>query len=74
MGLFGRKNEEEFDEEEGFSEEEELKDRKLTRKFRDLKSENRRKRKEPPKPWGNACFGIFPNNNNTCRGNVYRFT
>lgn len=59
MGLFNRKKEEdEFDteggysEEEGFNEEEELKDRKLTRKFRDLKSENRRKRKEPPKPWG----------------------
>jgi hypothetical protein len=53
MGLFGRKKEEdEFDEEEGFSEEEELKDRKLTRKFKDLNSENKRKRKEPPKPWG----------------------
>jgi hypothetical protein len=53
MALFGRKKEEdEFDEEEGFSEEEELKDRKLTRKFRDLNPENKRKRKEPPKPWG----------------------
>ncbi len=52
MGLFGRNKEEEFDEEEGFSEEEELNDRRLTRKFRDLKSENRKKRKEPPKPWG----------------------
>jgi hypothetical protein len=55
MGLFGRKRkkeEDEFDEEEGFNEEEELKDRKLNRKFRDLNPENRRKRKEPPKPWG----------------------
>ncbi len=52
MGLFRRNKEEDFDEEEGFSEEEELKDRKLTRKFKDLKSENKRKRKEPPKPWG----------------------
>lgn len=55
MGLFGRKRkkeEDEFDDEEGFNEEEELKDRKLTRKFRDLNPENKRKRKEPPKPWG----------------------
>lgn len=53
MGLFGKnKNEEEFDDDEGFNEEEELKDRKLTRKFRDLNPENKRKRKEPPKPWG----------------------
>jgi beta-lactamase class A len=52
MGLFGRDKGEEFDEEEGFNEEEELKDRKLNRKFRDLNPENKRKRKEPPKPWG----------------------
>jgi beta-lactamase class A len=51
MGLFGKK-EEEIDEEEGFSEEEALQDRKLTRKFRDLSPENTKKRKEPPKPWG----------------------
>jgi hypothetical protein len=53
MGLFGRKKEEEeFDEEEGFSEEEELNDRKLTRKFKDLNPKDKKKRKEPPKPWG----------------------
>ena len=52
MGLFGKNKEEEFDEEDGFTEEEELQDRKLTRKFRDLKPENKKKRKEPPKPWG----------------------
>lgn len=53
MGLFGKNKEEEFeDEEDGFSEEDEFQDRKLTRKFRDLKPENNRKRKEPPKPWG----------------------
>jgi beta-lactamase class A len=53
MRLFGKKKEEEeFDDEEGFNEEEELKDRKLNRKFRDLNPENKRKRKEPPKPWG----------------------
>jgi beta-lactamase class A len=50
MALF-RKKEEEVDEEE-FSEEDELQDRKLTRKFKDLKPENKKKRKEPPKPWG----------------------
>lgn len=53
MGLFGRnKKEEEFDDEEGFTEEEKLQDRKLTRKFKDLSPENKKKRKEPPKPWG----------------------
>lgn len=51
MGLFGKNKEEEFDEEEGFNEQEELQDRKLTRKFRDLSPENKKKRKEPPKPW-----------------------
>lgn len=54
MGLFGNKKEEEYDEEEGFSEEEEYRDRKLTRKFKDLNPENKRKRKEPPKPWGKS--------------------
>lgn len=52
MGLFKRKEDEDFDEEEGFSEEEELRDRKLTRKFKDLKPENKKRRKDPPKPWG----------------------
>src|SRR3990170_2248792 len=52
MSLFSRNKEEEFDDEEGFTEEEKLSDRKLTRKFRDLHSENKKKRKEPPKPWG----------------------
>lgn len=51
MALFGRnKDEEEFDDEELIDEEKN--DRKLTRKFRDLKPENKKKRKEPPKPWG----------------------
>ncbi|HKB88708.1 MAG TPA: hypothetical protein VKC53_03610 [Patescibacteria group bacterium] len=48
----GKKKEEDFDEEDGFTEEEELQDRKLTRKFKDLSPENKKKRKEPPKPWG----------------------
>jgi len=46
MALFGRKKEveieEEFDEENSFS----------RRKLRDLNPENKKKRKEPPKPWG----------------------
>ena len=30
----------------------ERRDKKLTRKFKDLNSKNKKKRKEPPKPWG----------------------
>jgi beta-lactamase class A len=46
MGLFNR-NEEEVDEER------ELEEKQYTRKkFKDLSSQNRRKRNEPPKPWG----------------------
>jgi hypothetical protein len=52
MALFGRNKEEEFEDEDEFSEEETGEDRKLTKKFRDLKPQNRKKRKEPPKPWG----------------------
>ena len=54
MGLFGKKkeNEEEFEDEDELSAEDNLQDRKLTRRFRDLNSQNRKKRKEPPKPWG----------------------
>ena len=53
MALFGKKKEEldEYEDEDGLVEEE-RQDRKLTRKFKDLKSENKKKRKEPPKPWG----------------------
>lgn len=50
MGLFGKKKEEEIDEDELI--EEERADRKLTRKFRDLEPQNKKKRIEPPKPWG----------------------
>jgi hypothetical protein len=53
MALFGRKkDEEDYEDEDELSVDEERSDRKLTRKFKDLKSENRKKRKEPPKPWG----------------------
>ena len=46
--MFGRKK----DEEEEEFEEEERGNRKFTKNFRDLKPENNKKRKEPPKPWG----------------------
>ena len=46
MSIF-RKKEEDFDEEEEFEE------RKFSRKkIKDLKPENKKKRKEIPKPWG----------------------
>jgi hypothetical protein len=46
MSIFGKK-EDQFEEEEILEE-----GRKITRNLKDLKSENKRKRKEPPKPWG----------------------
>lgn len=60
MALFGKKKNKynEFGTEGGYSdeealiEEEEKEDKKLTRKFKDLRKGNRKKRKEPPKPWG----------------------
>jgi len=48
MRLFGKKK----DDDEDLDEEEELEEKIHSRKFKDLKSENRRKRKEPTKPWG----------------------
>lgn len=45
MALFKKKNEE-VEEEETFEE------RKITRNLKDLNPENKKKRKEPPKPWG----------------------
>ncbi len=53
MNLFGRKKiEEEIEDEDGLAPDEEANDRRLTRKFKDLNPENKKKRKEPPKPWG----------------------
>jgi len=46
MSLFGKK-EDKFEKEENSSEA-----RKITRNLKDLKPENKKKRKEPPKPWG----------------------
>lgn len=45
MALFGRKKEEDYEDEERDFE-------KTPRKIRDLKPENKKKRKEPVKPWG----------------------
>ncbi len=53
MNLFGKKKEDpSFAEASEDEESLELEDRRLTRKFRDLRPENKRKRKEPPKLWG----------------------
>ena len=52
MALFGRNEDEDFEDEDAFNEEEDREDRRLTKKFRDLRPENKRKRKEPPKSWG----------------------
>lgn len=53
MNLFGKKEDDEFvDEEELIQEEENLENRRLRRKLRDLHSENKKNRNEPPKPWG----------------------
>lgn len=59
MGIFGKKKEEEFEEDDELTVEDEKLDRRLTRKFKDLNSNSKTqsvsrepKRKEPPKPWG----------------------
>lgn len=46
MALFGKKDSE-IEEDENLEE-----GRKITKNLRDLKPENKKKRKEPPKPWG----------------------
>ncbi|MGA3291584.1 MAG: hypothetical protein ABSC49_00345 [Candidatus Microgenomates bacterium] len=43
MAIFGANKEEEYEDEDGAA---------LTKKFRDLRPENKKKRKEPQKPWG----------------------
>ena len=51
MSIFRKKKEEDYDyEDEEFDEHEDR--RPNPRKFKDLKPENKKKRKEPPKPWG----------------------
>lgn len=53
MAIFkNKKDEETFDDEEELIAEEEKENRKFTKKLKDLKSANKKKRKEPPKPWG----------------------
>lgn len=51
MSIFRKRNEEDYDyEDEEFKEHEDR--RPNPKKFKDLKPENKRKRKEPQKPWG----------------------
>ena len=50
MALFRKKNEEEYEDEE--FEEKPLRKKPKNKDFKDLKPENRKKRKEPKKPWG----------------------
>ncbi len=53
MAIFSRnKDEEDFGPDEKLREKEDKSDRKLSKKFKDLNPKNKRKRKEPPKPWG----------------------
>lgn len=52
MAIFGRNKDEDYEDEEEIEKEEEKADHKLTKKFKDLNSKNKKKRKEPPKPWG----------------------
>lgn len=49
MGIFNRKKDEDIEDE---FEQDEDEPRRVRRQFKDLKSENKRARKEPPKPWG----------------------
>lgn len=49
MGLFNRKKDADFEDEFEIDEDE---PRRVRRQFRDLNPENRRARKEPPRPWG----------------------
>ncbi|MGA2910543.1 MAG: hypothetical protein ABSE04_01940 [Candidatus Microgenomates bacterium] len=50
MALF--KKNEEYEDDSDFDEVEEKGNRKFTKNFKDLSPKNRRKRKEPSKPWG----------------------
>ncbi|HJY98461.1 MAG TPA: hypothetical protein VJ227_01980 [Patescibacteria group bacterium] len=52
MAIFKKREEEDLEDEEELTREERKKDRKFSKKFKDLNPKNRKKRKEPPKPWG----------------------
>lgn len=53
MALFGKKkDDEEYEDEDEFDGEDGYSDEDGPRKIRDLKPKNKKKRKEPPKPWG----------------------
>jgi len=51
MSIFSRKDDD-YEDEEYDDEEREFPRKKTLRRIKDLKPENKRKRKEPPKPWG----------------------
>lgn len=52
MAIFGKKKNEEEEKDPEEIKREKRADRKLTKKFKDLNPKNKKKRKEPPKPWG----------------------
>jgi hypothetical protein len=52
MALFGKKKDEEYEDDPAYTEGSEGRGNFSKRKFRDLTPENKKKRKEPPKPWG----------------------
>ncbi len=52
MALFKRKEDEDLEDDEDLIKEEEKENKKFKKKFKDLKPVNKKKRKEPPKPWG----------------------
>jgi hypothetical protein len=53
VALFGKKKDEDFEDEEGLMSDDNRGTRKLTRKSKDLQVEvKKKKKKEPPKPWG----------------------
>lgn len=52
MAIFKRRKDEDEDTDEDLIEREEKEIKKFTKKFKDLKPSNKKKRKEPPKPWG----------------------
>ena len=50
MALFGKN--EDYEDDEEFDELDRREDRKLTKRFQDLNYGNKKRRKEPAKPWG----------------------
>lgn len=63
MSIFSKKSEEDYEDEDYDEDEGRLSRKKTLKKIKDLKPENKRKRKEPPKPWGKKerylVLGVF---------------